>query len=281
MENEMSGVIEINNFQEFEDFKKNKKGVIFYGAEWCEGCKEVEGIYSRIATRYQDHIKMAHVDVEKVNLDFTAVPVFVAYHNGKAINSILGGSVSRLKELVKDAIKVDNVEVREITKQLSPEIKEFHEKAIAIPKQPKANKIQPMEFKTSTKQGIREHQCKDPNCKENNNKEFDVDEFKNKEFKNKEFKNKEFKNKEFKDKEFKDKESNFKEFKGKELNLKEFKSNESKIFNKQTKPTFKNITKNLSYHNENDDIIKQSVKVKTLTKQPSKSKKIHLEMNAM
>lgn len=98
-------VIEITSTEEYEKFKKKySRCVVFYGAEWCHSCKDIEGLYARIANRYYKRVAMAHVDIDVALLDFTHVPVFVALRRGKQIDTIKGANRAGLKELVKKAI---------------------------------------------------------------------------------------------------------------------------------------------------------------------------------
>ena len=98
-------VIHITNLQEYSEFKKRPRGVIFYGAKWCKACKQIEPLYNRIGNRYHKQVALAHVDVDVANLEFSAVPVFVAMRNGKQIDSLQGSDKEGLKELIKKAIK--------------------------------------------------------------------------------------------------------------------------------------------------------------------------------
>lgn len=101
-------VIEIKSTAEYEKFKrKYSRCVVFYGAEWCHSCKDIEGLYQRIANRYCKRVAMAHVDIDVALLDFTHVPVFVALRRGKQIDTIKGADRAGLKELVKKAITAE------------------------------------------------------------------------------------------------------------------------------------------------------------------------------
>jgi thioredoxin-like negative regulator of GroEL len=101
----MESVIELTTREEFERFKKYKRGVIFYGAKWCEGCKKLAPLYERIALKYHKYVKLAHVDIDVAKLDFSSVPVFVAYYKGQQINSLEGATVLELKAFIKAAIE--------------------------------------------------------------------------------------------------------------------------------------------------------------------------------
>lgn len=127
----MSSVIEIKSIDDFIKFKKNKRGIIYYGASWCEGCKQIDNLYARIADRYKDLIKLAHVDVDVIKFDITQVPVLTSYYNGTIISSTIGADNNKLKEFVKEAI-----EYGKIPKSQAPTSPE-----ISIPKQIKRGPI--------------------------------------------------------------------------------------------------------------------------------------------
>jgi thioredoxin-like negative regulator of GroEL len=101
-----SYVAELHTREEFEEFKKHSRAVIFYGAKWCNACQDLEPLYGRIAARYHKRIKLAHVDVEDSGLDFTAVPVFVSFRKGIIINEILGTDKKGLKQFIREAIQI-------------------------------------------------------------------------------------------------------------------------------------------------------------------------------
>ncbi|CAH6418454.1 Thioredoxin [uncultured virus] len=98
-------LIHIRSKEDYLEFKKYPRGIIFYGAEWCKACKEIEPLYKRICNRYHKKITMAHVDIDEAKLEFTAVPVFVAMHNGKQFDSLEGADRDALRTLVKKTIE--------------------------------------------------------------------------------------------------------------------------------------------------------------------------------
>lgn len=102
-----SKVIQITDVEEYDEFKKNKRGIIFYGAEWCDACQLIKDIYARIANRYHKRIAMAYCDINVCGLDFSRIPVFVAMHQGKQINSLEGANDDSLKMLIRETIDYD------------------------------------------------------------------------------------------------------------------------------------------------------------------------------
>lgn len=103
-----SKVIEITNINDYESFKKNyRRGIIFYGAKWCEACNEIMPLYTRIANKYYKRIAMAHCDIDVCKLDFSKIPVFVSHRKGKEIDNMLGGNKDALRKFIKDAIEFE------------------------------------------------------------------------------------------------------------------------------------------------------------------------------
>ena len=50
------------------------------------------------------HIKLGIVDIDELNLDFSKVPVFVAYVKGEEVNNMLGSDPQGLKDFIKNTI---------------------------------------------------------------------------------------------------------------------------------------------------------------------------------
>jgi len=101
---EKSHVIRIKDFNEYIDFKKHRRGIIFYGAKWCGACDEIKPAYLRISNHYYKRIHMAYVNIDDPKLDFSVIPVFVTFRKGKQLNSMEGADKEGLKKLIKDAI---------------------------------------------------------------------------------------------------------------------------------------------------------------------------------
>lgn len=101
----MSNLIRIGNIEEYDKFKKSyKRSVIMYSAKWCDACKDIEPLYGRIAKRYHKRIAFGYCDIDKADLDFTAIPIFVSFKNGRHLNSIEGADPAQLRKLIKEAI---------------------------------------------------------------------------------------------------------------------------------------------------------------------------------
>jgi thioredoxin-like negative regulator of GroEL len=105
----MSQVIKLKNSGDYHKFKKShRRGIIFYSAEWCSACEQIEPMYNRIANKYYRKIAFAHVDIDECNLDFSKIPVFVSFHNGKQLDSMEGADTETLKIFIKDAIRFNS-----------------------------------------------------------------------------------------------------------------------------------------------------------------------------
>lgn len=104
-----SEVIKIANYQQYKKFtSRYRRIIIFYGASWCDACKTIKPLYTRIASKYCKRIKCAYVDIDaNPELDFSAVPVFVGLRKGKQINSFEGSSEEKLKRLVREVIRAE------------------------------------------------------------------------------------------------------------------------------------------------------------------------------
>lgn len=101
----MSKVHHIKSYDAYIAFKKKyPRCVIFYGADWCDACKEVKDLYARIAKRYETKIILAYVDIDNPKLNFQRIPVFVFYRRGEEVNSIEGADKEGLKRLIREAI---------------------------------------------------------------------------------------------------------------------------------------------------------------------------------
>lgn len=104
----MTDVTNIVKKREFDNFiKKNKTLVIvFYGAKWCEACTEIYPMYERIQKKYSKIISMCYVDITDAKLDFSSIPVFESYYNGKSLISMIGADVPSLKDFIKESASI-------------------------------------------------------------------------------------------------------------------------------------------------------------------------------
>lgn len=100
-----SSVVELISTEDYRKFvSENKKGVVFYGAEWCHACKDISDLYNRIAAKYGHLIGFAHADVDAAGLDFTHVPVFIGLKDGSPVSRVDGSNKDDLRELIKGVI---------------------------------------------------------------------------------------------------------------------------------------------------------------------------------
>lgn len=101
----MSKVIKVRGRDDYDKFKYSyPKAVIFYGSENCVSCASLKGLYDRIANRYGDKVALGYVDVDKSQLDFSNIPVFVSFKDGKQFNSIRGATKDTLRKFIKEII---------------------------------------------------------------------------------------------------------------------------------------------------------------------------------
>lgn len=104
----MSKVITITNLEEFKAFRNNHpRGIIFYSSEKCHACKKIEPLYTRIANRYHEKIAMAYTDIDSCGLNFKELPMFVSFHNGNRLDSMVGANPQDLKIFIKATIKTE------------------------------------------------------------------------------------------------------------------------------------------------------------------------------
>lgn len=99
-------IVIINNQQDYNNLLKNRRVVLFYGTNWCDGCSKVKPFYELLAAKYHKRLTFAYADVDANGLtkEFDQVPVFVGFRKGKVLNSFVGGERFSIKELVKEVI---------------------------------------------------------------------------------------------------------------------------------------------------------------------------------
>lgn len=100
----MGKVTKLRAKEDFSVLKRCPKAIVFYGAKWCSACQNLKPFYKRLASRYGKQVKFFFVDTDKVNVDFTSIPVFTSYSNGKSLNSVTGPDEQRLKSFVKELL---------------------------------------------------------------------------------------------------------------------------------------------------------------------------------
>lgn len=104
-EEKNNSVAQLRSYNDYKSYtKKNRKCIVFYGANWCNACNNISGLYKRIADKYGHLVGFAYADIDDAGLDFTHVPVFIASVDGKPIGRLDGTNRDSLKELIKTLI---------------------------------------------------------------------------------------------------------------------------------------------------------------------------------
>lgn len=103
----MSQVIQITNSEESDDFiSNNHRGVIFFGSVRCPHCRTMSPIYEELANKYRS-VAFAHVETSEVEVDnLDGVPVFVAYKDGKPIDTVLGSRPEALTTMIQQKLLI-------------------------------------------------------------------------------------------------------------------------------------------------------------------------------
>ena len=89
----------------YEDFIiNNHKAIICYSSSQCPICFEMDPLYNRIATRYNNRVSFAIINVEDNGLKMESTPIFEGYLNGKIIKYMDGVDTVALKQFIKGVI---------------------------------------------------------------------------------------------------------------------------------------------------------------------------------
>lgn len=97
-------VEELDSYEKYTKFTKRGKCIIEYGAPWCTACMDINPTYIDLCRKWGDKIKMGYVNIDKCNLQFESIPVFVALHHGKEIDHVIGSNHNGLENLVAKLI---------------------------------------------------------------------------------------------------------------------------------------------------------------------------------
>lgn len=88
------------NFEQYSNFKTtHSRVIVLYGAEWCKACTGIKPLYEQLAKKHRS-VHLGFVDIDKCQLKFAQVPVFVALYHGKEIDSMVGADDDALIEFV-------------------------------------------------------------------------------------------------------------------------------------------------------------------------------------
>ena len=83
----------------------NKKVIVDCFAEWCGPCQLIGPKFEAWAQKYPN-VKFAKVDVEEAEelaeiLQVESIPTFYFFENGKQVDKIIGGEVSKIEPKVE------------------------------------------------------------------------------------------------------------------------------------------------------------------------------------
>jgi thioredoxin 1 len=102
----------IQTAKEFEMFMKESSIlVVKFTAEWCKPCKAVQPVFQEIANKYHtraSNVNFAVVDVDELDevagaYKITMMPTFIAFKDGKHIDSMSGINSRKLETFIMDA----------------------------------------------------------------------------------------------------------------------------------------------------------------------------------
>jgi thioredoxin 1 len=96
------------------DFKEHI--LIYFGASWCEPCKEASPQFEELATKYsKDKIRFFKVSMEEEeNQEFIQtnqvqnIPTFILFKDRNFIDRIIGGDFTKIKQLIKEKTGLDH-----------------------------------------------------------------------------------------------------------------------------------------------------------------------------
>lgn len=98
----MGKVTKLHSKEDLRILKQQEKCIVFQGAKWCSACQYLKPYFKKLASQYANEIKFIYVDVEKLNIQYTVIPVFTTYYKGKTLNSVSGIDKSGLKKFLKE-----------------------------------------------------------------------------------------------------------------------------------------------------------------------------------
>ena len=107
---------EIKGDKCFEKLDLKEYVLIYFGASWCEPCKEASPQFEELATKYpNDKIRFFKVSMEEEeNQEFIQsnqvqnIPTFILYKDRNFIDRIIGGDFNKIKQLIKEKTGLDH-----------------------------------------------------------------------------------------------------------------------------------------------------------------------------
>ena len=106
----------IKGDQCFEALDSKEHLLIYFGASWCEPCKEASPQFEELATKYpKDKIRFFKVSMEEEeNQEFIQtnqvqnIPTFILFKDRNFIDRIIGGDFTKIKQLIKEKAGLDH-----------------------------------------------------------------------------------------------------------------------------------------------------------------------------
>ena len=106
----------IKGDQCFEALDSKEHLLIYFGASWCEPCKEASPQFEELATKYpKNKIRFFKVSMEEEeNQEFIQtnqvqnIPTFILFKDRNFIDRIIGGDFSKIKQLIKEKAGLDH-----------------------------------------------------------------------------------------------------------------------------------------------------------------------------
>jgi len=107
---------EIKGDKCFEKLDLKEYVLIYFGASWCEPCKEASPQFEELATKYpNDKIRFFKVSMEEEeNQEFIQsnqvqnIPTFILYKDRNFMDRIIGGDFNKIKQLIKEKTGLDH-----------------------------------------------------------------------------------------------------------------------------------------------------------------------------
>jgi thioredoxin 1 len=102
----MSTVIKIESFDELNDtIQDNEFVVIDFSATWCGPCEKIKPYFESLAEKHKDCV-FCSVDIEDCpdiadEYGIDKLPTFLIYKNKENCDEYVGGSESKMKEIIE------------------------------------------------------------------------------------------------------------------------------------------------------------------------------------